>query len=371
MNSTSKAVAAVVAAGASLTVGLVILELVFGGWLRAPEGWQSTDQLNLIRDRTIFYDASGIYGDDATPIRYSRDSFGLRGSCARPADINVVTIGGSTTDQRYITDGETWQDVLQSEIRQRTGDGRFCVANAGVDGHSTYGHIDSLDKWFPLIPDFQPSHYLIYVGINDAGFRDAPSIFDRSSSWQANSALWGMARAVKSTWDSRGDNHLEKKYAGHSNSSISLNLFTEALPTPESAPLIQVNTTRFEGNMEHILQSIRQAGGTPVCVSQPHQLTQNVGGQRRGVAEAFTYNGKAFNGIDYDNSLKALNGVLQSVCGAYGGNFIDLHNTSLGPQHYYDYVHQTPDGARQIGLLLADELAVEWMPDLKGHSQPQ
>jgi len=57
---------------------------------------------------------------------------------------------GSTTDQRFIADGETWQDVLAAEYRSH---GKtVSVVNAGIDGQSTYGHLKDFDWWFPHIP---------------------------------------------------------------------------------------------------------------------------------------------------------------------------------------------------------------------------
>lgn len=41
--------------------------------------------------------------------------YGFRGSYPSPGAIDMVTVGGSTTDQRFVTEGKTWQDVLTKE----------------------------------------------------------------------------------------------------------------------------------------------------------------------------------------------------------------------------------------------------------------
>ena len=143
--------------------GLVIVELMFGSWigkrdpyllLKIPRGIQAT------------VDAGGLYDDPSgTLVIYSRDEYGLRGLYQDISEIDVLTIGGSTTDQRYITDGRTWQDAL-SQAAVEAGY-VLHVANAGVDGQTTYGHIKSFEWWFSTIPNLRSRFVLIYAGIND------------------------------------------------------------------------------------------------------------------------------------------------------------------------------------------------------------
>ena len=78
-------------------------------------------------------------------------------------DIEILTVGGSTTDQRFVPFKYTYQFVLQKKLKEH--DVSFgCVSNAGVDGHSTWGHIFSFKNWFPLIPDLNPKYVLLYIG---------------------------------------------------------------------------------------------------------------------------------------------------------------------------------------------------------------
>ena len=144
-----------------LGAGLVILELVFGGWFNPG----NLNRLNLIKDDVRLYEVTHLYNAPRPVIQYSRDKYGLRGAYGRPDNIDILTVGGSTTDQRFIPDGETWQDVLQDRFAQ-TGV-TVVIANAGVQGQSTYGHIKNFKWWFPLIPDLTPDYILFYVGLND------------------------------------------------------------------------------------------------------------------------------------------------------------------------------------------------------------
>jgi hypothetical protein len=86
-----------------LVMFIIPLELYFGNWFR-PKPW------GLICDVHWTYSEKSMYGVEKT-IDYVRDSQCLRGSY-NASSIDVITVGGSTTDQRYITEGETWQDSI-------------------------------------------------------------------------------------------------------------------------------------------------------------------------------------------------------------------------------------------------------------------
>ena len=81
-------------------------------------------------------------------IVYSRNSLGLRGP-ESPRDfgsaLTVIAVGGSTTESRYQSDGKTWPDLVAGILAPHFRD--LWVNNAGLDGHSTYGHLLLLDQY--------------------------------------------------------------------------------------------------------------------------------------------------------------------------------------------------------------------------------
>ena len=96
----------------------------------------------LIKNTTIKYDARIIYrSNKEVPISYTRDLNGYRSKESNSKKKIILTIGGSTTDQRYVTDGETWQDYLDDTLPM------FDFINGGIDGQSTYGHIAAIKSW--------------------------------------------------------------------------------------------------------------------------------------------------------------------------------------------------------------------------------
>jgi lysophospholipase L1-like esterase len=363
MSSTKKALFIAIGVSASLLAGLVLFEIVFGNWFHQDK-WLPTRQLNIIRQQKITYDVQNIQGHDSATVEYTRDAFGLRGSCRRPEDIGIVTIGGSTTDQRLINDGQTWQDVLQKEAREQLGKS-VCVSNAGVDGHSTFGHLKSLQQWFPLIEGLKPKLYVLYIGVNDAGIRLTPrdafdtfnpndtsipqtSVWDKSATYQ----IYQLLRSVAASNTTRSI----AAYAGHAKRPPLLTEYTASTHSPGIDALIDKNTVLFSRRLNAIIDEISKNKGVVVCVSQPHLFTRSVQGQLRGVENAFDFEGKIYNGLDYARSIHHLNQAMQALCTQRQGFFIDMASKEFSTSDFYDLVHNTPAGAERLGKLLFGEL---------------
>lgn len=119
----------------------------------------------------------------------------------------LLTIGGSTTDQRFIDDQRTWQSHLENDLNKS-------VINGGVDGQTTFGHIFSIEKWHSKsLKSIEVDSIIFYVGINDVRFAkglesvkdniyDSPSQLRRLRSFFAHrSFFYAKARELKTKLD--------------------------------------------------------------------------------------------------------------------------------------------------------------------------
>ena len=144
---------------------ILIIEIIFGKWISNFLNLDNYSPIpGLIRDRKIKYDVSSIYGSKQRFSIYERDDLGYRSRSSKGKKPIVLTIGGSTTDQRYITEGATWQDNLDKLIP------RYDFINGGIDGQSSYGHLVSIRLWHSqnINPD-EVEFIIFYIGINDIG----------------------------------------------------------------------------------------------------------------------------------------------------------------------------------------------------------
>ena len=172
-----------------LLVFALAAEIVFGTWFSSDP----LDQLGLPRDQAVTVQAGSLY-DGGRDFVYRRDHWGFRGAGLDPAKVTILTVGGSTTNQLYLPEDATWQAVMERELKAQ---GREAVvANAGIDGQSTVGHLRAMSDWFPHVPGLKPRFILFYVGVNDVHLGgssvDSLKHSGRIKWFRAHSALWRM-----------------------------------------------------------------------------------------------------------------------------------------------------------------------------------
>jgi lysophospholipase L1-like esterase len=376
---TSARILALAAVNAAvLGVGLVVLELIFGGWVHAGR----LDGLNLICDTAIEYRLHGLYPSDSDTALYTRDAWCLRGGPDRAGEIDLLTMGGSTTDQRYIADGATWQDVLQEELRRSGSPVR--VANAGVDGQSTYGHLESLEHWLPAIDGLRPRWILFYVGVNDL-FKSADFADDRlldepdptaplhqrlKRVIRKRSALYQLYRTVRGVVRAHAyglDHRYADPFAGEG--------WVEAPLVADPAGVLAPQREAYARRLRRLCERTRALGATPIFVTQPSRVFKLEGGRIRGTAKTLAVGDLRFNGVDYYRFLEVFNATTLEVARECGAQGLDLaKELAFDPEaDFYDRVHNTPSGARRIGRYLYAKLrpvlaSAEGRPDAYGRA---
>jgi len=337
-----------------LTIGIVIIELAFGEWL----GTSKLNRLNLIKNYHNTCDVSHLYKSPNPIIVYSRDKYGLRGSHSNPGSIDILTVGGSTTDQRAISDGATWQDVLQNRFKQ-TGV-TVIVANAGVDGQSTFGHIMNFKWWFPNIPNLAPDYILFYIGLNDF-YIDAGNTYDhlldenRSFNLrrhiQENSVLWHIARTLRGTYEA-----MVVRQIGHRSIDFKeLQWTRRALQDDYS--FMQRRLDAYADRLRILADKTYDFRAKPIFVSQQSRKYRITPHGIEGEGTVSSYEGHPINGVDYFHMMRRLNSVTKAVADEKGAIFIDLaSHTSWTDDDFYDFEHMTPQGVKKIGTILYDVL---------------
>jgi lysophospholipase L1-like esterase len=346
-----------------LAAGVVAAELLFGGWLDARQ----VNRLNLVKDQVRKNDVSRLYQSKKPLITYSRDRYGLRGAYSSPGSIRILTLGGSTTDQRYIGDGETWQDVLQRRFEQAGL--KVAVANAGVDGQSTFGHIANFKWWFPEIPGLAPEFILFYVGINDYHI-DAADGFDRLVSdgrnpgiaerIRDNSAIWNLFRTLRGIYKA-----MVVSKIGHQRVDFDELQWVRGQLQPDYG-FLAPRLDAYAARLRLLADLTYRAGATPIFVSQPTRHYRITSQGIEGSAEVTSYDHRGINGVDFYHVMRKLDGVARSVAIEKGAVFVDLASRREWVDlDFYDFVHMTPQGAAKAGLFLYEALKENVVPERK------
>ena len=147
-----------------IIVGLLgAIETLLGSWRSNFLNNEYIQIPGLIKNLTLRYDARWIYSSNENmPIIYHRDEIGYRSREINSNKPLILTIGGSTTDNRFTSEGETWQDLLDVKFPE------YDFINGGIDGQSSFGHAISIAKWHSKVLDPEMVEFIIfYIGIND------------------------------------------------------------------------------------------------------------------------------------------------------------------------------------------------------------
>ena len=140
-----------------LVILLVVIELFFGSWLKKNNIGSlliPKQQSNLITSFPYKSKDIGIY---------TRDQYGFRANTYDLKDIDILILGGSTTEEREIDDQRIWTKIFEKNVRKK-----LKVLNAGIGGQTSLGHKEMFNLWFNNLDTLSPDYILVFLGINDA-----------------------------------------------------------------------------------------------------------------------------------------------------------------------------------------------------------
>ena len=100
------------------------------------------------------YKGESLYKRDTNAFRYNKNPINV-------SDVDIVFTGGSTTNQKFLN----LKDKIVNNLDNHFVKKKF--VNAGIDGLSIRGHINSFNFFFNKRDDLKPKFYIFYLGIND------------------------------------------------------------------------------------------------------------------------------------------------------------------------------------------------------------
>lgn len=337
-----------------ILVGLLLVEAIIGNWVFGP----SYGFLNIPRNAKRHFDVSGLYPGGSL-VTYSRDENGLRGTYGSPAEIDVLVLGGSTANELYVSDGETWVDRLRQGFAR---DGApLTIVNASIDGQSTRGHIRNFDVWFPNIPDLNPRYLIAYIGINDAVLGDQQQIkYDDMVSPELsrrvrhyimnNSVVYNLFRRVRGLFVAR------RTRLVHGSMNTRTAQWMPVAEPAEGTATDETMVRRLEAyhtRAETLARRIRDFGAEPIFVTQARGDYKRIDGRLFVLREEGTGPPEAMS----HKVLELYNLVTLEVCSKLEMVCVDLgSDLAFEDGDFYDYVHTTPSGSRRIGDFLYSRL---------------
>ena len=81
-------------------------------------------------------------------INYVKDRYGFRGLRKNVNEIDILTVGGSTTDERYLQTEDTWSEKLEQKINNNYKNLDIDIVNAGMMDNQLKGIFGTLRTGF-------------------------------------------------------------------------------------------------------------------------------------------------------------------------------------------------------------------------------
>lgn len=353
-------------------IGSIIFDLIFGDWFRK----NTIRNLWIPSNTTYKIDLKNLYENNTEYIITKIDQYGFRGDYNSTADIDILTVGGSTTKQAYVGDGYTWQDIMSKNFQSHNK--QISVVNAGIDGQSTFGHINNFREWFTLVPNLRPKYILFYIGINDFyinAFDDYDNfdLNERQNNFFEKFKRKSIFAKIHRTY--RG-NYLANAYGlNHDlNYSLDTSLWTSVplLKPIDYDKLMTNDLNLYEGRLKTLSILAEEIGAIPIFVTQTTRRFCFDENTIKGEKSAdilhetiddglkYNYNGVQYNGVDFYYMLNMLNEITMRFAKSNDYIGIDLAKDLTKEfdifDDYYDAVHNTPSGAKKIGDYLFQRL---------------
>lgn len=350
----------------SVFIGLGILEILLRIW-NPPQirmqGKQILLKKNLVVENNYSFNSDKIKNH----IVIQRNSLGFRGK-EPPINfskhLSLVAVGGSTTECVFITEGKTWIDVVAKNLDLKIPG--IWVNNAGIDGHSTCGHIAMVDQY---LSHLRPNYAMFLVGVNDIAVKNCrvedgkqlvyspitiglQDVLDKSmvftyANYLANRKVaHGMVAMSDSIFDYNvlGDSTFYDKMGGDDEQK-----FDKLLE-------------EYRQRLETLITKTKESSIKPILITQPAVYGTGID-PTTGVDLAdlivadFTEDKKVRRGEDKWKILEKYNQVTREVASNNNVPLIDLaKEMPKDTKYYYDFVHFTELGAQKVGEIVSGKL---------------
>ncbi len=301
-------------------------------------------------------------------IHHSKNELGFRGSSLpqHPEDfIKLITVGGSTTECFFVSDDKVWSKVLEDSLQKYLGN--VWVNNAGLNGHSTFGHKILMED---IVAPLKPDYVLFLIGVNDIdrsdlgdfdkknlkGFQNASAnstaknfLLFLANNTELGNLLFNISKSLKARnqkifidkvlrLNPSDTLHLSETYMQHH-----LQQQKEYLPAYK---------TRIA-----LLDSISKANNIiPIFITQPLLFGEGID-PVTGTNLALYHSSEGMNGLLFWKKLELYNEELRNYCQENERICVDLANLlPKSSEYFYDEMHFSNAGSIKVGQLLNQEL---------------
>lgn len=322
-------------------------------------------EVELPANRTYRYRSNGT----ETVLHYN--SLGFRGPelPERTSLYKIITMGGSTTECRALTEGSTWPDILEKNLKNEN----IWINNAGSSGHSTHAHFLLYHEY---VKKLEPDLILLLVGINDMGRED---LLDPNYSFHKEyghflkkshliHTLYNIYRLYRvvplnptTTSFSLSEMPAAKSFPSNKEQEVYEDHKRTYIPAYKFRLLKFIKALDRKKTKLILLTQPLLYGNTVDPTTGIHLGDRLLRGKNFDATNFYSFPGPIPSKV-YWNTLKLYNVATKEVGDILNVKVIDLASAMpKDSKYFYDSMHYTEQGAKFIGNYLADALLEEKM----------
>jgi lysophospholipase L1-like esterase len=299
-----------------------------------------------------------ITGLDSVII-HSKNSLGFRGQ-ELPKNFNeylsIIAVGGSTTECFFISDKKDWPNLLYKNLK--VPNKKIWINNAGLDGHTTFGHLVLLTDYISKI---YPKYVLYFIGCNDVG-RDNLNSFDKHEIYANNLSLkdWivknsefvGLLKNLYRNWLALNSN------LGHKRINLKEipHIIIDSLKIKYELKKHEKYLPDFEKRLLKLVNQTKSYGIIPILITQP-TLFGDVKDSLTGINLGTLKYMNDYGSLAWYEILEMYNDETRKVAIEQNIHLIDLSmEMPKNSLYFYDEVHFTNLGSELVSKIVANNL---------------
>lgn len=327
-------------------VALVILELflhIYNPFQIKIRG----EKISLPCNQKYEFEKVSFRGLDSH-IVHTKNKQGFRGpDWNSDATYRILFVGGSTTECYYLSDGKDWPSVCMQLVQQNA-KRTFTFANAGLDGHSTRGHILLLRDFIKKI---NPTHVVFLIGANDVASDELNKFenenLNQNKRFLQNFELYNIYHNYKMSKlaKKRGVSHRAVDFA---------NLKSIQDSTPCKIPALTEELENYKSRVKTLIEICNENKCTPVFISQTSMASPTSDDLQNSMYWNLPFQNNTLG--CYYRTLHAYNAALQAISTEHKVSFINGEKLGADTNYFYDYFHFTNAGSVAMGKFVSQEL---------------
>jgi len=295
-----------------------------------------------------------------TEVIHTKNSRGFRGpepDQISPGAVQIIAVGGSTTESFYQSDGLDWPAITASHLLENGFN--VWINNAGLDGHSTFGHLVLLRDY---LIDLRPDVILLMAGLNDVSRLDMDETHIRRGI-KFNSLRAFVTSLSHYSEIAATSLHLYRVFLASSQGLRHEFLDFKSLNEIEIVEeniryaLEYQEEDKFRERMESFVVMAKNAGITPILITQASVVGFGIDKETGIDLERVDLGG--FSGRLFWEMVELYNDIVREIASEHNLYLIDLATElEKNTRFFYDAVHMTDEGAAETGRIIGEKLEV-------------